>query len=178
MIRTKQPWIVPIRAEDVPQSGRRVELHADQSTRAAVAAMAGVNGVARLDATFDLTRMGRDGLHVVGGVSATVRQTCVVTLEPLVNEVSETVDLLFASGDDGAGEGPVAPGLANRPERMVGGTVDLGAVATEFLILGIEPYPRRPGAVFEASDKESGDMPFAALAALKKNEGGSGGSGR
>ena len=28
--------------------------------------------------------------------------------------------------------------------------VDLGAVATEFLLLGIDPYPRKPGAVFEA----------------------------
>ena len=47
--------------------------------------------------------------------------------------------------------------------------IDLGAVATEFLILGIDPYPRKPGAVFEApAAGEGGGHPFAALAALKK----------
>ena len=36
------------------------------------------------------------------------------------------------------------------PEVLHDGAVDLGAVATEFLLLGIDPYPRKPGAVFDA----------------------------
>jgi hypothetical protein len=47
--------------------------------------------------------------------------------------------------------------------------VDLGAVATEFLLLGIDPYPRKEGAEFEP--RITGDPaahPFAALASLKK----------
>jgi hypothetical protein len=42
----------------------------------------------------------------------------------------------------------------------------------EFLILGIDPYPRKPDAVFDApvvGDPKS--HPFAALAALKKGGG-------
>jgi hypothetical protein len=47
--------------------------------------------------------------------------------------------------------------------------VDLGAIASEFLILGIDPYPRKPGVVFEPNlEREAGASPFAALAALKK----------
>jgi hypothetical protein len=54
---------------------------------------------------------------------------------------------------------------------MVDGVVDLGAIATEFLILGIDPYPRKPGAVFEPPQSGDGEAsPFAALAALKKND--------
>ena len=50
------------------------------------------------------------------------------------------------------------------PEPLVDGTVDLGAIATEFLILGIDPYPRKPGAVFEAPPAGDGSAhPFAAL---------------
>jgi hypothetical protein len=47
--------------------------------------------------------------------------------------------------------------------------IDLGALATEFLILGIDPYPRKPGTVFEPP-WEGGDVghPFAGLAALTK----------
>jgi hypothetical protein len=54
---------------------------------------------------------------------------------------------------------------------MVGGAVDLGALATEFLILGVDPYPRAPGAVFEQPRKptpESG--PFADLAPLARRK--------
>ena len=61
-------------------------------------------------------------------------------------------------------------------ERSAGGAhdgaVDLGAVATEFLLLGIDPYPRKPGAVFERpAAGRPGGHPFAALAALKKDSG-------
>ena len=160
--------------EDVPETGRRVELTADESIRSTLAEAAGVNGLTRLEASFDLTRQGRSGLHVVGRIFATVQQTCVVTLEPILNEVIEPVDLLFAPvGTQAsiASELPVEAGDA--PEVIIDGMVDLGAVATEFLILGIDPYPRKPGAVFEAPQSADQDATaFAALAALKKSDGG------
>ncbi len=47
--------------------------------------------------------------------------------------------------------------------------VDLGAIATEYFLLGIDPYPRKPGAEFQSpSAGEAAANPFAALAALKK----------
>jgi hypothetical protein len=62
----------------------------------------------------------------------------------------------------------------NGPEPLVGGVVDLGALATEFLILGINPYPRKPEAVFEAPRQAKGDQgPFAALERLAKRQEGS-----
>jgi hypothetical protein len=50
------------------------------------------------------------------------------------------------------------------------GTVDLGTIATEFLILGLDPYPRKEGVEFAAPQPASDPAahPFAALAALKK----------
>jgi len=50
---------------------------------------------------------------------------------------------------------------------------DLGALATEFLVLGVNPHPRKPGAEF-GSLKVGDDSPhhFAALEALKKRLGG------
>ena len=55
------------------------------------------------------------------------------------------------------------------PEALAGGTVDLGAIAAEFLILGIDPYPRKAGAVFSSPPgAEASAHPFDALAALKK----------
>ena len=51
-------------------------------------------------------------------------------------------------------------------------SLDLGAIATEFLILGLDPYPRKPDAIFQASAVgDDATHPFAALAALKKGQG-------
>jgi uncharacterized metal-binding protein YceD (DUF177 family) len=130
----------------------------------------------RLEASFDVTRRGRSGLHVVGRVSATVIQTCVVTLEPLENEVDEDIDIAFSpaaasSFDEHVGEVEVP--LEDAPEPLIGGAIDLGAIATEFLVLGLDPYPRKPDAVLELPPSgEEVAHPFAALAELKKGRGG------
>ena len=61
----------------------------------------------------------------------------------------------------------------NDPEPLIGGVVDLGALAIEFLILGLDPYPRKPGAVFEPpQDHKPEAGPFAALAKLAKGQDG------
>jgi uncharacterized metal-binding protein YceD (DUF177 family) len=166
-----RPWSVPVVVADIPDAGRRVDLVPDAETRAAIASAVGAVAMPRLEAAFDLTRYGGDGVHVLGWVSATVSQTCVVTLDPVQNEVEEDIDLVFTA-EPAAGSGidaGAASGLEEVPEALRDGVIDLGAVATEFLILGIDPYPRKPGAEFEApAAGEAGGHPFAALAALKK----------
>jgi len=94
----------------------------------------------------------------------------VVTLEPLESDISEAVDLVFKPGvEEGAGAEMSLDSDAPEIEPLIDGVIDLGAVATEFLILGIDPYPRRPGAVFKApSAGEPFAGPFAGLAALQK----------
>ena len=57
------------------------------------------------------------------------------------------------------------------PEPLIGNSVDLGAIASEFLMLAVDPYPRKAGVAFEPPAKEADTGgPFAALAALKKKE--------
>lgn len=165
------PWQVPVAVEDVAEEGQHVELAADAETRAAVARIAGLRDLPRLQATFDLTHHGQGGLRVAGHVSATVNQSCVITLEPLANEVAEDIDLLFVPQSAMPKNGEAG---ADRPggddiEPLIGGSVDLGALATEFLILGLDPYPRKRGAIFQPpADLTPDEGPFAALAALKK----------
>ena len=168
MSATEQIWRVPVRVDDVPDSGCRQHLVADEPVRAAAARLAGVIAIPRLEADFDLTRRGRDGLHVTGTISATVRQSCVVTLEPVENEVEETVDVIFAQPGNSDSEPHLAVGAPDPPEPLIDGVADLGAVAIEFLMLGVDPYPRKPGAVFETpTTADTAASPFAALGALK-----------
>jgi len=169
----ERPWSVTVRLDEVPESGRHVSLEASEETRAALAGPAGVDAVERLTATFDLTRRGRDGLHVEGRVNATVRQACVVSLDPLVSTIDEAVEVDFAPRRDDAtnrsDEIELDSSADEEPEPLVGNSVDLGLLATEFLLLGIDPYPRKPDAAFEPpASAEPAGHPFAALAAWSK----------
>ena len=38
---------------------------------------------------------------------------------------------------------------ADIPDPLVGGRIDFGALTAEFLALGLDPYPRKPGIAFE-----------------------------
>jgi hypothetical protein len=172
------PWSVPVTVHEVPVTGRRFELTADDATRAAIATSADLRALPRLEATFEVTRLNTNGLHVVGRVSATVGQLCVVTLDPIENELEETVDLIFVPGATPAVGG--APGrdalevaTDEVPEPLLDDTVDLGAIAIEFLILGIDLYPRKPEAAFQAPPiEDKTEHPFAALATLRRGHGG------
>jgi len=166
-------WQVPVAIEDIADMGQHFDLVADAGVRSAVARVAGLRDLPRLEASFDVNRHGPGGLHVAGVVSATVGQNCVVTLEPLANEVEEAVDLVFvpqqASSPEHRKPEPRDVKWDDR-EPLIGGIVDLGALATEFLILGLDPYPRKPGAVFEPPQVRTSDGgPFAALSKLAKD---------
>jgi hypothetical protein len=169
----ERPWSVAVRLDEVPEAGRRVALEASEETRAALAGPVGVDAIEQLTATFDLTRRGRHGLHVEGRVNATVRQTCVVTLEPLVNTIDEAVEVDFAPPQAAEADRPdeieIDSGAGEEPEPLTGNSVDLGLLATEFLILGIDPYPRKADASFAPpASGEAAAHPFAALAAWSK----------
>jgi uncharacterized metal-binding protein YceD (DUF177 family) len=161
-------WSVPVQLTEVPETGLHVELEAPDRVRADIADLARLRALPELKASLDVAR--RDtGLRVTGRVHGLVDQTCVITLDPIESAVDEVVDLLFLPG---APE-PHAEGETDEdaPEPLVNGRVDLGAIAIEFLMLGINPYPRKPGAAFEPPKSDSdGAHPFAALAALRKDK--------
>jgi uncharacterized metal-binding protein YceD (DUF177 family) len=158
-------WSVPVAVEDIPDTGLHIEIEAPAATRIALAEFAALRELPRLAAVFDLIHEG-EGVHVTGQVSAHVGQTCVVTLEPVESSIEEAVDLRFSPA-------ATAPKLDEEPEPLVGGRVDLGAIATEFLLLSIDPYPRKADAKFIPPKREDdGAHPFAALETLKKRLGG------
>jgi uncharacterized metal-binding protein YceD (DUF177 family) len=170
------PWSVPVAVAQIPDTGLHREIEAGPATRAAMAEVADLREILSASASLDVTPKGGGRFHVAGHVRARVGQTCVVTLDPIENDIDEEVDLIFAPPEqipelsdlvDEAAESDVE--IPDPPEPIVNGMIDLGRVATDALFLGIDPYPRRPDAVFEppvvADDPE--DHPFAALKALQ-----------
>jgi hypothetical protein len=172
-MKTPEGWHVPIRREDVPDTGLKLTLEADAEARGRLAVLAGVLGVPQLGVTADVTRHG-EGLRAAGRVTARVTQSCVVTLEPIENKIDEPFDVLLLPPDV-AGAAPAGPDpkeVDDTREPLVNGAADLGAVATQFFLLGIDPYPRKPGAVFSGpAEDRAADSSFASLSRLKGRDG-------
>lgn len=167
------PWRSPVILAQVPDRGLHRELDADEAQRAAMADIAGIRAVLSAHASFDVMPRSGGRFQVAGRVRARIGQTCVVTLEPIEADIDEPIDLMLAPPEqipalsDLADE--AADGESDPPEPIQGGMVDLGKLATDALFLGIDPYPRKPDAVFDhtVAPPDPDDHPFAALKALK-----------
>lgn len=162
-------WTHPVAVADLPPGGAAFELAPDEATRAALARYAGLLALPALRARLTVTPSGR-GAVVEGDLEATVRQSCVVSLEAFDAELREPVTVRFAPAAAESAPGLVVElGEEDPPDPLVDGRLDLAAIVAEFLALAIDPYPRKPGAVFmpPAETKDVKDSPFAALAKLK-----------
>lgn len=174
------PWSFPILVSQLPEAGLHQVLEATPDQRSMIAAVAGVNAVLQAVATLEVTPEIEGRINVSGKVRARVEQTCVVSLDPFENDLEETVTAVFAplsqipanaksvqkeQGEDAE--------IADPPEPIVNGAIDLGQLAMEFLLLGIDPYPRKPGVAFTALEaaEDPDEHPFAALKALKEKSG-------
>ncbi len=168
----------PVRVEALPKDGLTQTIEANPVERAALAALNGLPGIAKLTATFVLRRAGRGGVRVDGTVHAELTQTCVVSLEPFEATLDEPVDVRFAPaaeegaarrGPSGAPTETVLLDAEDAPDPIVDGRVDLGALAAEFMALGLDPYPRKPGVAFAPPPEDAApESPFEALADIAK----------
>jgi len=117
-------------------------------------------------------------LLVEGSFSASVFQQCVVTLEPVEEEINEKMNLTFARET----EKPVEVIELDDSELLTGDVIDVGEIISEELSLSLNPYPRSPnldmsemeigpGAILVGEDKQNTKLsvnnPFSTLAKLK-----------
>ncbi|KIZ47961.1 MULTISPECIES: DUF177 domain-containing protein [Rhodopseudomonas] len=177
MTDNDNPWSVAVTVMQIPETGLHREIEAKASERDAIAALGGLQKVLVATAALDLTPVGEGRVRVQGWVKARVCQTCVVTLDPVENEVDEAIDLIFAPASqirelaESIDDGPEVE-AADPPEPIEKGIIDIGRLATDALFLGLDPYPRKPDAVFEPIVEPIApeEHPFAALKALKTPE--------
>ena len=173
------PFLRPVRVESVPEGGVEHTIEANEVERRTLAKLYGLPAIGRLTAKFTLSRAGRGIIRVRGDVHAEVTQTCVVSLEPFDVVLTEPVDVRFAplAGESSNRRGPpIAPaeagafaiGEEDEPDPIVDGRIDLGALAAEFMILGLDPYPRKPGVDFDLPPAEKEKLD-ASTAQLKKS---------
>lgn len=152
------------------------DLKLAEADREAGAEALGVDAVNALNARIRLWRRGRL-VHVEGEAAARLRQTCVVTLEPLETSVDTTFERVF---DPTLAEWPEDEAEidltleGDGPEPLTDGVLDLWQIVFEELSLATDPFPRSEGAELDRSRLNDDDTeaaprsPFAALASLKQ----------
>jgi uncharacterized metal-binding protein YceD (DUF177 family) len=161
-----------VRVDALPRDGRTVTIEASPAERAALASLYKLPAIAVLTATLRLDPAGRGGARVTGAVHGEFTQTCVVSLEPFDATLDEPVDARFAPRrEEESARRPARETLTlsladeDDPDPVVDGRIDLGELTAEIFALGLDPYPRKPGAEFVAPAEEAPpDSPFAALA--------------
>lgn len=196
-----EPFSRPFLVDELlrrPEESLTIE--ATEEERDALARADGIPAIHMLRAEFRISRVGKF-IHVNGEVRARVTQICVVSLDPFESELVEPVEVRFAPQAHTPVVPPAIEGMSRRrasqanarqeaarkekapppvatlegeedpPDPIIDGRIDLGALAAEFLALGLDPYPRKPGVVFEPIESEpEEESPFAALARLRKPE--------
>jgi hypothetical protein len=166
------PFTRIVRVDAIPQDGQTLTIEASPSEREALALLYRIPAIAALTATLRLERAGQGGARVVGAVHGELTQVCVVSLEPFAATVDEDIDVKFAPRpDEDSGRRPlretetVSIADEDKPDPIIEGKIDVGALAAEFFALGLDPHPRKPGVEFVApAESAPADSPFAALA--------------
>jgi Large ribosomal RNA subunit accumulation protein YceD len=178
MAKPQSEFHRPLPADNLPMAGRPFGIEAGPDERAALARRFGIVTINRLRAE-GVVRPEANGRRVRldGRLSAEVVQTCVVTLEPVTVVIDIALERLYGydvAPDSEERAGEVFLDLADDlpAEPLTDGVLDIGAAAAEQLALELDPYPRKPGAVFDGvpsgfrSVQEEGPAgPLARLAA-------------
>ena len=160
-----------IEADSVGARPVERKISANGEERAALARRFGLQAIDRLEAEFTLQRAGNGVIHVKGKLEAEVVQSCVVTLEPVPARVEEEFAADFAVVPDRHQEDEeIDFEAADPPEPIQNGHIDLGELAAEQLLLGLDPYPRAPGAQLPQGlePDEPDERPVNPFSILKK----------
>lgn len=173
MTIAEPPFSDPVRLNHIGLGVKRT-LTPEAAVRERIAASLDLLALDRFQADMDLVPTA-GGWRLSGRVSADVVQACSVTLEPLPETVNETFSIELAEADENMPADVELTLDDDAPDYIEGGAVDLGVYAVEQLALALDPFPRKPGAVFEAPLDEAEPSPFAVLRKLSDKADGQGG---
>ncbi|WP_300780154.1 DUF177 domain-containing protein [Enhydrobacter sp.] len=163
-------------------AGTALDIVASDGERAALVRRFGFLGLPAFSARATVDRRPGGQIVVEGRLRGKIVQACILTLDPVTQDLDETFRIVFKQGlaeerDPESGEA-VLSAQTDAPEPLTGNLLDVGEIVAEQLSLAADPYPRRAGAKLEdvlprsrhggrPSRAEQKRHPFAGLAALR-----------
>ena len=165
-----------LQVDSLSEAAKRVRLEANDTERAALAARFELISVESLTGDLIVERTkGSELIRVRGRMAAEIRQSCVISGDPVAATIEESVDERFGEPGDTDIEIEVSLDEEDPPEPIENGEIDLGEVVAQILGVAIDPYPRASGAEipqqYQAKEGDSVEMrknPFEVLSSLKR----------
>ncbi len=172
----------PISAAKLSKTPATYSISATEAERAALVQRFGLLALDRLEAEVRLRRTGGD-IRLEAEFAADFVQACIVTLEPVPDQIAEDFVLIYRPGIDEDEADRLA--LENPEDEIIeplmGESIDIGEAVAQQLSVAMDPYPRASGALSASAGPEFGGTeeaspdastarrnPFDVLATLKK----------
>jgi len=188
----KPEWSHEVDAETITGKALELTLEPDASEIKALCNRLDLHDIENLRCEFLVRRNeGNMVIHVQGKLIGGITQKCIVTLEPIVHEIHEEFEAWYADPNQAVSFARAKRDrLAHKdledqpileehedPEPIIDGKIDLGEIATQFLSLALDPFPRTENTEFKSEAKSLGkepegmyNNPFAALKNWKEKE--------
>ena len=146
---------------------KKIEWQATKQECEALAKRLNILSVDDLNASLIVQK--KDLIEVSGNFIAHVRQACVVSGETVKQKVEDSFEEFFCQAS--RHENPIDIDMdAPDVEVVENGRIDVGELVVEYLILGLDPFPRKEGIpLVMVGDIEEKENPFAVLKNWKKN---------
>ena len=141
--------------------GTALDIVASEGERSALARRFGFLGLPAFSARVTVDRRPGGQVVVEGRLRGKIVQACILTLDPVTQELDETFRIVFKQDlaedrDPESGEALVSAQV-DAPEPLPGNLLDIGEIVAEQLSLAADPYP-------EAAGGEAGGRPAQAPA--------------
>ncbi len=168
------PWPCEISLAQVDRGSVKLRLEPSADQRKAIAKQLDLVSLEALSAEVYLTSW-LDGAQVSGVLRARVVQTCSATADDFETPIDARFDLkvLPAASQNAPqeefGDLGADPDGDDPPDVLEGETIDVSGYVIEHLALELDPFPRKPGAVFVQPPEPVELSPFAALKGLKSD---------
>ncbi len=152
---------------DIPPQGFAGVFQADETEKETLSSRFDLLSLSEFSADIRLVPLHSGELELTGSATATLSQSSVVTMEPVISELNFPLSVLFTKE-------PPDPQTEEDVEELTD-PLDIGEVLAQCLGIALDPYPRNPGEEFlspggEAAADEAGRgrrNPFAILKKLQ-----------
>lgn len=160
------------KSTEIPAGGLNKTRQATATELEQAAQALDILGVPNLSTRYRVVAISGGAYRLTGSMDASVKQACVISLEPVNGVVQASFDVEFWPGLKPE-ESEAEASVLNGPdvELLEHGIIPVGRIVIETLSASLDPYPRREGEEFTWQDPEAADAekhnPFAALSKLK-----------
>ncbi len=163
-------WSVPVRFSEVDRKTQVLNLSASEAQCRALAKWLDLPTVSLFEASVQISAW-LDGMSLAAKWRAEFDQTCGITLETVPAQLSEAFEMRFLPADSPNAPEPsedhlVDPDAPDPPDLIEEPAIDVISYLVEQFALNLDPFPRKPGAIFQPVEDEK-ITPFAVLANLK-----------